>query len=100
MTSDLRLERVLNYPNPMATSTDFTFLMSRPSEVTIKIFTLSGRLVRLIDVPSGRAGYNQIHWDGLDSQGRTIANGTYIYTVSAGDGMNSVREKETLIVYR
>jgi len=100
VTSDLRLERVLNYPNPMATSTDFTFLMSRPSEVTIKIFTLSGRLVRLIDVPSGRAGYNQIHWDGLDSQGRTIANGTYIYTVSAGDGMNSVREKETLIVYR
>jgi hypothetical protein len=99
VTSDLRLESVLNYPNPMASETDFTFVLSRPSEVTIKIYTVAGRLIRVID-RSGRAGYNQVHWDGLDSQGRVIANGTYLYTVTADDGESRVRKREKVIVYR
>lgn len=100
VTSDLRLENVLNYPNPMATETDFTFLLSRPSDVVIKIHTVAGRLIRILEEPSGRAGYNQIHWDGLDSQGRAIANGTYLYTITVDDGQDRVRKKEKLIVYR
>lgn len=100
VTSDLRLEQVLAYPNPMATDTDFTFILSRPSEVVVKVYTVAGRLVRTLDLPVGRAGYNQLHWDGLDKQGRAIANGTYLYTVTADDGETRVRKKETLIVYR
>jgi flagellar hook assembly protein FlgD len=100
VTSDLSLENVLSYPNPMATETDFTFVLSRPSEVTIRIFTISGRLIRILEERSGRAGYNQVHWDGLDSQGRSIANGTYLYTVTADDGDDRVKKKEALIVYR
>ena len=49
---------------------------------------------------SARAGYNQVHWDGLDSQGRTIANGTYLYTITADNGQDRVKKKEKLIVYR
>ena len=100
VTSELRLENVLNYPNPMASETDFTFLLSRPSEVVIRIYTIAGRLIRVIEKRSGRAGYNQIHWDGRDSQGRVIANGTYLYTVTADDGLGRVKRKETIIVYR
>ena len=100
VTSDLRLENVLTYPNPMADQTHFTFLLTRPSDVTIRIYTIAGRLIRVIEDPLGRAGYNQIHWDGLDAQGRTLANGAYIYTVSADDGVEIVKKKETLIVYR
>jgi hypothetical protein len=100
VTSDLSLENVLSYPNPMATETDFTFVLSLPSEVTIRVFTVSGRLIRILDERPGRAGYNQVHWDGLDSQGRSIANGTYLYTVTADDGDDRVKKKEALIVYR
>jgi len=100
ITSELRLESVLTYPNPMATNTDFTFLLSRPSEVTVKVFTIAGRLIRILEERSGRAGYNQMHWDGRDSEGRTIANGTYLYTITADDGADRVRKKEALIVYR
>jgi hypothetical protein len=100
VTSDLQVESVLNYPNPMADKTHFTFVLSRPSEVTIKVYTLVGRLIRVITERTARAGYNQIAWDGQDSKGRVIANGTYIYTVMADDGEKRVRKKETLIVYR
>jgi len=41
-----------------------------------------------------------MHWDGRDSEGRTIANGTYLYTITADDGADRVRKKEALIVYR
>jgi hypothetical protein len=100
VTSELRLESVLNYPNPMASETDFTFVLSRPSEVVIRVYTIAGRLIRVIEERSGRAGYNQVYWDGRDSQGRVIANGTYLYTITADDGLTRVKKKETLIVYR
>ncbi len=98
--SELAIERVLNYPNPMEGPTTFTFVLSQPADVTVRVFTLAGRLIRVIDVLSSRAGYNQVAWDGLDSDGRRPANGTYLYTVTAETADSKVRAKEKLIVYR
>lgn len=98
--SDLAIERVLNYPNPMAGPTAFTFVLSQPADVTVRVFTLAGRLIRVLDAPPSRPGYNQIQWDGLDSDGRRPANGTYLYTVTAETADSKVRVKEKLIVYR
>lgn len=100
VSSDLNVERVLNVPNPMADDTEFTYILSRPSEVTIRVYTVSGRLIRILDNLPGRAGYNQARWDGLDADGHPLANGTYLYTLTADDGTDRVRVKERLIVYR
>ena len=100
VSSNLFIEQVLVSPNPVAQAAHFTFILSRPAEVTVRVFTLSGRLIALLDDPFARAGYNQMAWTGLDNKGRPLANGTYLYTISAQDGASKVRVKEKLIVYR
>ena len=100
VSSDLQIERVLNVPNPVVDGTTFTYILSRPASVTVRIHTLHGRLVRRLDNLSGRAGYNQVFWDGRDAGGHPLANGVYLYTVTAEDGSGKIRVKERLVVYR
>ena len=92
----LRIEEVLNYPNPMSQSTDFTFRLSHDARVEIKIYTVSGRMIRHLEGIQGEAGYNQVGWDGLDSVGDRPANGVYLYKVMArslwDDGASSKSE--------
>lgn len=100
VSSNLLIESALVSPNPVAQDAHFTFILSRPAEVTVRVFTLSGRLIALLDDSLARAGYNQMAWTGLDNKGRPLANGTYLYTITAEDGETNVRVKEKLVVYR
>ncbi len=79
---------VLNYPNPMKDVTCFTYSLTQggTTNVTIKIFTLSGKLVweergfgtnMLFNSNSDRA------WDGRDREGMQLGNGVYLYRVKA-----------------
>lgn len=80
-----------NYPNPFQSETRFAYLFNSPvDDMSLKIFTASGRLIRRIqprDVlddpnPLG-ADYHEILWDGLDTEGYETANGVYFYSLSA-----------------
>ena len=53
----------------------------------IKIYTISGRLIKTIDNYAITDKYIKIFWDGSDQDGNRIANGTYFYklTVSSLD---------------
>ena len=100
VSSDLRIEKVLNVPNPMSDETEFTYILSHPASVVVRVYTVAGRLVRVLDGLPGRAGFNQVRWDGRDAGGHMLANGVYLYTVTADDGQEKARVKERLIVYR
>ncbi len=100
VSSELAIDQVLVSPNPISQTGAFTFVLSRPADVTVRIFTLSGRLVQVLKDPFARAGYNQIFWNGQDGGGYVLANGVYLYTIVADDGQGEVRVKEKLIVYR
>jgi hypothetical protein len=79
---------VMNYPNPFRNSTTFTFVMGPgDAEVRIKIFTLSGRLIRTLD-QMGRDGFNQVEWNGRDEDGDELANGVYLYKIIATQQQN------------
>ena len=79
----------MNYPNPFSRFTEFTYELTVPAEVEIKIFTLSGRLIRSLK-GTGSAGFNSgIVWDGRDQDGDRIANGVYIYKIVAQTRFNS-----------
>ncbi len=80
---DLVLEEVINYPNPFSQSTAFTFLLNTEAEVTIAIYTVSGRLVEKLSGIRATAGFNSIEWDGRDSTGEELANGVYLYKITA-----------------
>ena len=82
--TDFRLSSVMNYPNPFAGETEFTYSLTQPAEmVGIKIFTLSGKLIRSFDNSPTAAGFNRLHWDGRDADGDELANGVYLYKISA-----------------
>jgi hypothetical protein len=104
----LSLKDVFNYPNPFSTSTSFTFQRSSaggagtPIDVTIKIFTLSGRLIKTIHSYGITDNYVKIDWDGLDDDGNMLANGVYLYKVIARtvDGAYSSEALGKLAVIR
>lgn len=100
VSSILAIENALVAPNPVSDAGHFTFILSRPSEVTVRIYTLAGRLVQIIEEPFARAGYNQIFWDGRDADGQMLSNNTYLYTLTAENGESQARIKDKLIVYR
>ncbi len=81
------LLNVYNYPNPFAHQTQFTFNLlgaKIPDDLKIKIYTIAGRLIQVINVWPGdlRIGFNRVPWDGRDRDGDEIANGVYFYKIS------------------
>ncbi|MGM0626168.1 MAG: C25 family cysteine peptidase [Bacteroidota bacterium] len=83
------ITNVLNYPNPFSTSTRFVFELTGsviPDKFRIEVYTLTGRLVKVID----KAELGPIHigrniteyaWDGRDMYGDQLANGVYFYRI-------------------
>ncbi len=94
----LYLERVVNFPNPFATSTLFTFQTNRDgADAVVKIYTINGRLIREIDGAFTQTGFNKIEWNGLDDDGNTIANGVYLYKIILTDGKQKSEKVEKLV---
>lgn len=99
--SELKLLKVLNYPNPFASETSFTYILTQPADqVTIKIYTLAGRLIRKLEGLPGFAGFNHFLWDGRDQDGDPLANGVYLYKVIVKSGNQQVEVIGKLVVMR
>ncbi len=81
-----RLTLMPNTPNPFSVVTSIHYaLPSRMADgpVTLKIYNVSGRLVRtLVDASQAEGPYN-VTWDGRDRHGRPVAAGIYFCRLSA-----------------
>ncbi len=102
VSSEAQLLYVYNYPNPTSGETYFTFKLTQiPENISIKIFTIAGRLIKEIDLTSSelKFDFNKIYWDGKDEDGDPIANGVYIYKVimQAGDTTQDVTQKLAIV---
>ncbi len=102
VVTEYDLRDVYNYPNPFTNNTYFTFKVTGdklPDELYIKIFTVAGRLIRTINIPSSALGqgigFKKIYWDGKDEDGDEIANGVYFYKMiyKVKDVVKSVTQK-------
>jgi len=99
-TPKLRLYQVMNYPNPFATSTQFTFEITSSATVTIDIYTLGGRRIKSLGSYTFSAGFHTIPWDGRDAYGNRLANGTYLYRLKAKNENQSVATIGKLAKFR
>ncbi len=73
----LQLLKAMNFENPFRHETTITCeLTSAADYVTMKIYSVSGRLVREFEEPAP-AGFMMVRWDGLDEDGEEVANGVY-----------------------
>ena len=75
-----------NFPNPFNPQTTIAFTLPTSAPVSLRVFDLSGQLVReLIAGETRDAGRHEVVWFGRDDQGRALASGTYLYRLQAGE---------------
>jgi len=90
---DFFAEVVMNYPNPFERETDITFrLSSLADQAIIKIYTVSGRLIRTLE-DGHVVNFVVVHWDGRDEDGEEVANGVYYYKIKLkSEGKKEITE--------
>ena len=79
-----------NYPNPFNPETWIPYQLSKPAEVTLRIYAINGTLIRTLALGQTPAGIYQsrsraAYWDGRNDVGESVASGIYFYTLTAGD---------------
>ena len=79
-----------NYPNPFNPETWIPYQVSKSAEVTLRIYSVNGELVRTLALGQTPAGIYQrrsraAYWDGRNDVGESVASGIYFYTLTAGD---------------
>ncbi|MBW6516531.1 MAG: hypothetical protein K0B81_07965 [Candidatus Cloacimonetes bacterium] len=104
-----------NYPNPVITTTidpvnqnrtRFTYVLTDDADdVKIRVYTVSGRLVKTFDnLPTG-VGYHEyprtvLGWDCRDESGIFLANGVYFYKITARRGSKTIERTQKMAIVR
>ncbi|WP_282136690.1 type IX secretion system sortase PorU [Seonamhaeicola maritimus] len=105
---ELVINNVLNYPNPFVNYTEFWFNhnSSESLDVSIQIFTVSGKLVRTLNgqtsggFKSTSSLSRDLVWDGRDDFGDKIGKGVYIYKLIVYSNLlnRKVEKVEKLVI--
>jgi len=85
---DFRL--LSSFPNPANPDIWIPYQLANDACVTIKIYDVSGKLVRTLDLGYKPAGFytdkdKSAYWDGRNEIGEKVSSGIYFYTIQAGD---------------
>lgn len=106
----LVITNVLNYPNPFVNYTEFWFNHNSSDvlDVSVQIFTISGKLVKTLNAQTNitdnccgtSALSRDIVWDGRDDFGDKIGKGVYVYklTVRSTQLNKQVEKIEKLVI--
>jgi flagellar hook assembly protein FlgD len=100
VVSGSRIEEFYPIPNPFSDKTWFTYkLTSNFDDISIKIYTVRGRLIRVIDYLPAVTGFNRVEWDGHDQDGDKVANGVYICRIIGRiNGKTSVLQTKAAVI--
>jgi hypothetical protein len=88
----------LNYPNPFnpEAGTNIGYILTKAGNVQITLHDLMGNQIAKLEYGTGqnggRAGYNEVTWNGKSSSGALVGNGIYVYLI-VSDGRVLARGK-------
>jgi len=79
-----------SYPNPYNPETWIPYQLPMDTTVTIKIYSVTGRLVRTLSLGEKKPGMyiskdRAVHWDGRNKAGERVSSGLYFYAIEAGN---------------
>ncbi len=89
-----------NYPNPFNPGTSITYVLPQAAMVTLTIYDLLGRTVRVLVDGQQPGGRRWAEWDGRDTRGLPVASGAYIYRMAATgtDGAQTVLTNRMMLL--
>ena len=95
-----QIVNVNSYPNPFNPTTELHVQLSRAffssgDPLSIRIYDVTGALVRELYATRPNGVDVRVQWDGRDSVGRDVASATYFGVVRAGKAM--VAQKLSMI---
>lgn len=91
----LTFELKNNYPNPFNPTTNIEFNLAKSGNTSLKIYSITGELVRTLVDKELNAGLHNIIFNGKNDMGRDLTSGMYIYELS--NGVNISAKKMFLI---
>lgn len=93
---------VLNFPNPMTAGTRFVFESAASGgQGVVRVFSVAGRHVARVPFTFPGGGSGVVNWDGRDSDGDPLGNGTYLYRIEMDTPAGRIAsEMQRLVVMR
>lgn len=73
---------LVNYPNPVKTSTSIRYNLPGTANVSLKIYNVSGNLVKVLFDGIQDGGQQNFDWDVTDQFGQEVTAGSYLYELN------------------
>ncbi len=101
----MKVEKLMNYPNPFSDKTHFLFEHNHPDEpltARILIYNTAGALVCALEqdfTPNG-SRTNELTWDGTGSNGAKLPAGLYVYklNISTEQGISATAYQKLVLL--
>ena len=74
-----------NYPNPFNPITTIRYSVPKSGHVSVRVYDVNGRLVKVLYEGYRKAGSYSITWNGRNGKGRELASGVYFCQLRQGD---------------
>ena len=79
-----------NFPNSFNPDTWIPYGLAEDVDVTITIYSVSGELIRILDLGHKPAGFYTTkskadYWDGKNEAGEQVSSGIYFCNIKAGE---------------
>lgn len=78
-------------PNPFAATTEIPYTLPAPSQVSVRVYDVTGRLVRTLLDATRPAGAGRVTWDGRDAAGKSAPTGVYFVKLTTPGGERTAR---------
>jgi hypothetical protein len=73
-----------NYPNPFNPETAIRYELTDGGPVSLKVYDITGQLVRVLVSEVQTAGAHTALWDGQNAEDGQVSSGVYLYELRAG----------------
>ena len=83
------------YPNPFIAKTSIEYEIGKPTAVSMRIYDLCGRLVKVLVDKIQESGIHKVSWDGTNDSGKLLPRGIYYCTTQCDE--KSVTRKLVLV---
>ncbi|MBI4725646.1 T9SS type A sorting domain-containing protein [candidate division TA06 bacterium] len=57
--------------------------MPNKTSLELKVYNITGQVVKTIDLGTKDPGYQKVYWDGRDQNNQRVAAGVYFYQLNA-----------------